>query len=139
VVRAFGQPFAPAGGLTHLFPTPEVLAAADLESLDLPEEQSASIRALSSAVCNRQITFEKVADPDALLCRLSEIPGIAKSIPQWVAMRALRDPDAFPSLDCNVARALGLATSSDLEKRSLAWRPWRAYAAMYLLSFVAQA
>jgi AraC family transcriptional regulator of adaptative response / DNA-3-methyladenine glycosylase II len=135
MVRAFGQPFSPADGLTHLFPTPEVLANTDLEGIGLPRPQADAIRALARAVRNGQISFEKVADSNAFLMRLSEILGTGESTAQWVAIRNLREPDAFPSADRDLARALALSSSSEFEHRSLAWRPWRAYAAIYLWTF----
>jgi AraC family transcriptional regulator, regulatory protein of adaptative response / DNA-3-methyladenine glycosylase II len=132
MVRHFGQTFRPTGGITHLFPTPEVLADADLETIGLPQVKADAIRALARAVRDGHISFEKLADPDALLARLFEIPGIGRGAAQWVAMRALREPDAIPSLDPDLARALRAASASEVEERSKAWRPWRAYAAMYL-------
>jgi len=138
MVRAFGQPFCPANGLTHLFPTPEVLANTDLESIGLLRPQADAIRALARAVRAGQISFEKVVDSDAILMRLSEIPGTGESTAQWVAIRNLREPDAFPSADRNLARALAQGSSSKFEQRSLAWRPWRAYAAIYLWTFAGE-
>jgi AraC family transcriptional regulator, regulatory protein of adaptative response / DNA-3-methyladenine glycosylase II len=138
MVRGFGQPFCPANGLTHLFPTPEVLANAELESIGLPRPQADAIRALARDVRNGQISFEKVVDSNAFLARLAEVPGVGESTAQWVAMRALREPDAFPSSERNLALALALKSSSEFEQRSLAWRPWRAYAAMYLWTFASE-
>jgi len=135
IARVFGELFCPADGLTYLFPTPRVLADANLEIVGLPRAQADAIRALSRAVRDGQISFEKVVDSTGFLAQLSGIPGIGDWTTQWVAMRALREPDAFPSADHGFARTLGLATSRELERRSLAWRPWRAYAAIYLLSF----
>jgi AraC family transcriptional regulator of adaptative response / DNA-3-methyladenine glycosylase II len=138
MVRAFGQPFCPANGLTHLFPTPEVLANTDLGSIGLLRPQADAIRALARAVRAGQISFEKVVDSDAILMRLAEIPGTGESTAQWVAIRNLREPDAFPSADRHLARALALGSSSEFEQRSLAWRPWRAYAAIYLWTFAGE-
>jgi AraC family transcriptional regulator, regulatory protein of adaptative response / DNA-3-methyladenine glycosylase II len=135
MVRAFGQPSCHANGLTHLFPTPEGLADANLESVHVPRPQADAIRCLARAVRNGQISFEKVVDSNALLTKLSELPGITECISQWVAVRALRDPDAFPSADRDLARALALGSSVEFDRRSLAWRPWRAYAAIYLWTF----
>jgi AraC family transcriptional regulator, regulatory protein of adaptative response / DNA-3-methyladenine glycosylase II len=135
MVRYFGHPFGPVGGITHLFPTPEVLADADLESIGLPQVKADALRALARAVRDGQITFEKIADSDALLARLCQIPGIGRCVAQWVGIRALREPDAIPSLDPDLARALGVASANEVEERSRAWRPWRAYAAMYLWRF----
>ena len=132
IVRAFGQPFAAANNLTHLFPLPEVLADADLASVGMPEARAETIRALARGVCEGRISFDGVADSDAFLKRLCEIPGIGKWTAQYVAMRALGEPDAFPSGDLGLLRALDLESSGELERRAEAWRPWRAYAAMYL-------
>ena len=134
-VKAFGEPFCPASGLTHLFPAPEALANAGLESIGVPVPQADAVRALARAVHDGQIGFEKVVDTDAFLSQLCGIPGITESVAQWVSVRALREPDAFPSADRDMALSLGLASPMQLEQRSLAWRPWRAYAAMYLRTF----
>jgi AraC family transcriptional regulator, regulatory protein of adaptative response / DNA-3-methyladenine glycosylase II len=135
MVKAFGEPFCPANGLTHLFPTPKALSNASLESVGVPTLQADAIRTLARAVDNGQISFEKVADTDAFLSQFSAIPGISESVVQWVAVRALREPDAFPSADRDLALSLGVASSMEFEQCSLAWRPWRAYAAIYLRTF----
>ncbi len=135
VVTAFGEPFCPANGLAHLFPAPEALVNASLESIGVPAGQAGTIRKLARAAQDGQISFERVADTDMFLSHLSGIPGITESVAQWVAVRALREPDAFPSADGDLALSLGLASAMEFEQRSLAWRPWRAYAAMYLRTF----
>jgi len=135
LVREFGEPFCQTHGLTHLFPSPEVLAEANLENVGMPRAQADAIRALARAVRDGQINFEKVLDSSAFVARLSEIPGIGEWPTQAVAMRALREPDAFPSADRGLAHPLALANSNELEQRSQAWRPWRAYAAIYLWTF----
>jgi len=128
----FGRPFSGASGLTHLFPTPEVLADANLAGVGLPRARAQTIHALARAVCNGQICFEGIVGADSFLARLCQIPGIGKWTGQYVAMRALREPDAFPSGDLGLLYAADLESSGDLERRAEAWRPWRAYAAMYL-------
>ncbi|MGB7150759.1 MAG: hypothetical protein WBD45_16485, partial [Terriglobales bacterium] len=75
---------------------------------------------------------EGVVDADAFQQTLCEIPGIGKWTAQYVAMRALGEPDAFPSSDLGLLRGMGLTSARELEQRAEAWRPWRAYAAMYL-------
>jgi AraC family transcriptional regulator, regulatory protein of adaptative response / DNA-3-methyladenine glycosylase II len=132
LVSSFGKPFSTASGLTHLFPAPEVLADANLASIGMPTARAETIRALARAVCDGKIRFEGVVDSDAFLNRLCEIPGIGKWTAQYVAMRALGEPDAFPSSDLGLLRAMSLESSRELEHRAQAWRPWRAYAAMYL-------
>ncbi|MGA8223839.1 MAG: AlkA N-terminal domain-containing protein [Candidatus Acidiferrales bacterium] len=132
IARAFGQPFAAASGLTHLFPTPEVLADAGLARIGLPAARAATIQALARAVCDGELSFEGIVDTEEFLKRLEEIPGIGAWTAQYVAMRALGEPDAFPSGDLGLLRALSLANPRILEERAEAWRPWRAYAAVYL-------
>lgn len=132
LVRTFGQRVSNGGSLTHLFPTPEVLAEADLGRIGMPRSRSATIRAFAKAVCQGQVSFEGIIATDEFLTRLCEIPGIGKWTAQYIAMRALGEPDAFPSGDVGLLRALGLDNPRDLERRAEAWRPWRAYATMYL-------
>ena len=132
LVRTFGQPVSDAGNLTHLFPTPEILAEADLGRIGMPRSRSATIRAFAKAVCHGQLTFEGIVGTDEFLAHLCEIPGIGNWTAQYIAMRALGEPDAFPSGDLGLLRALGLENPRALERRAEAWRPWRAYATMYL-------
>ena len=138
MVSAFGQQFRGTSGLTHLFPSPEVLAGAKLGNIGLTGARAETIRALARAVCAGRIKFESVVDSDAFLHRLCEIPGVGKWTAQYVAMRALGEPDAFPSADLGLLRALALGTTRELEQRAEAWRPWRAYAAMYLWRIASQ-
>ncbi len=132
IVNTFGRPFSATGGLTHLFPIPEVLAGARLTSVGLTTARAETIRTLARAVCDGWIRFEGITESDAFLTRLSEIPGIGRWTAQYVAMRALGEPDALPCGDLGLLRALDLANPRELERRAEPWRPWRAYAAMYL-------
>ena len=134
IARTFGQPFSAPFGLTHIFPTPELLGEAKLENIGLTSKRAETIRALARAVRDGKITFERIVDSDSFLARLCEIPGIGHWTAQYVAMRALGEPDAFPSTDLGLLHALGLKASRELEKRAEAWRPWRSYASMYLWS-----
>jgi AraC family transcriptional regulator, regulatory protein of adaptative response / DNA-3-methyladenine glycosylase II len=131
IARAFGRQFSPAAGLTHLFPPPEVLAEANLHNIGLPKARAETIRSLARAVCEGRLSFHGIASSEAIT-RLREIPGIGKWTTEYIAMRALGEPDAFPSGDLALLRASGLPTFRELEKRADAWRPWRAYAAMFL-------
>ncbi len=137
IVHAFGQPLSGANGLTHLFPSSDVLADAKLGNVGLTKARAESIRALSRAVRDGRIAFERVVDVDAFITQLCEIPGIGKWTAQYVAMRALGEPDAFPPGDVGLLRALDVTNSRELERRAEAWRPWRAYAAMYLWNIAA--
>jgi AraC family transcriptional regulator of adaptative response / DNA-3-methyladenine glycosylase II len=132
IVETFGEPFSPASGLTHIFPSAETLASANLTVTGLSPVRAETIRALAKAVCERQIGFDEVTDCDAFVARLHRIPGISEWTAQYVSMRALRDPDAFPAGDAALRHALGRCSARQLEKRSENWRPWRAYAVMLL-------
>jgi len=134
LVKLFGTPLPEVRGLTHLFPTAEILADANLKRVGLPTARAQTIRALARAVCDGKVRFEGVIDSEAFLTGLCEIPGIGPWTAHYVAMRALGEPDAFPSGDLGLLRALRLRNSRELENRAEGWRPWRAYAAMYLWS-----
>ena len=135
LVRRFGKPFPGPKGLTHLFPAPEVLADARIATIGLTAARAETIRAFSRAVCEGKIHFPGIVDSQAFLTRLCELPGIGKWTAQYVAMRALGEPDAFPSTDRGLLRAMNLRSARELEHYSKMWRPWGAYAAMYLWRF----
>jgi AraC family transcriptional regulator, regulatory protein of adaptative response / DNA-3-methyladenine glycosylase II len=132
VAKIFGKPFAPAHNLMHLFPQPEILADADLTRAGLTKSRAETLRALARAVSSGQIRFSGIVDSEEFLGRLCEIPGIGKWTAQYTAMRALGETDALPTGDLGLLRALKLNNTHQLEQRSQKWRPWRAYATMYL-------
>jgi AraC family transcriptional regulator of adaptative response / DNA-3-methyladenine glycosylase II len=134
IAESFGEPFLGVEGLIHLFPTPAKIAEANLADIGLTRRRAETIRTLARAVCDGQINFENIIDSDAFLTRLLEIPGIGPWTAQYVAMRALREPDAFPAGDAALLSTLRLANDVELHQRAEAWRPWRAYATMYLWS-----
>jgi AraC family transcriptional regulator, regulatory protein of adaptative response / DNA-3-methyladenine glycosylase II len=132
LARSFGKSLTLSAPLSHIFPSPKDLAEADLTSIGLTRARAATIRGLARAVCERRISFEGIIAPEDFLSSLCEVPGIGKWTAQYVAMRALGEPDAFPSGDLGLLRALGIESFPELEQRAEAWRPWRAYATMYL-------
>jgi len=125
-------------GLDFLFPTPAVLAGADLTAIGLPRTRAATIAAISAAVDSGDLDLETPRDLDRSLVQLTAFPGIGEWTAQYIAMRALREPDAFPASDLGLRRALGRNGAPLREGRLAAiaegWRPWRAYAAMLLWS-----
>jgi AraC family transcriptional regulator of adaptative response / DNA-3-methyladenine glycosylase II len=131
LVRHLGKPIAKRWSLTHLFPAAESLAHADLRAIGLTAERAAAVRSLAQRVAQREIRFDAV-DPDDLLMRLRRLPGFNEWIIEYVAMRAFSEPDALVSTDPVLQRALDLPNARELERRAERWRPWRAYAAMYL-------
>lgn len=132
LTEQFGKKFSGPNGLTHLFPSADALSNARLASIGLTGARSETIRALARTVANGKIKFEGVVDSEDLLRRLCEVPGIGPWTAQYIAMRALGEPDAFPSSDLGLLRSSGLGSARELESRAEPWRPWRAYAAMYL-------
>lgn len=122
----------PGGGL--VFPGPERLAGARLERVGLTRARAEAVKALARAAAGDPSLLEGRGDLDRAVARLGELPGIGPWTAQVVAMRALREPDAFPDPDLGLSRAAerrGLRASA-LSRRAEAWRPWRAYAAMHL-------
>ena len=132
LVRHLGRPLENTNGLTHLFPTAEALATAPEHQLQMPQKRAAAIRALARAVSKGEVRFDKVTNLEEFSQQLQAIPGIGNWTAQYIAMRALGEPDAFPSGDLGLLRRLGLKSAKELERRAESWKPWRAYAAMYL-------
>lgn len=130
LVEAYGEKWAAGGCLTHVFPKPEIVAAADLTSAGVSTGKAQTIRAFAGAVCDGSVQFERITDTRALFERLSEI-GLPDWVQQNAAMRVLRDPDALPANDRTLHRMVNVC-AGQLEARSEAWRPWRAYAAVLL-------
>jgi AraC family transcriptional regulator of adaptative response / DNA-3-methyladenine glycosylase II len=132
LVERFGTPLpSPSGGLTHLFPPAARLASAELAGLGLPKARAGAIRALADATEDAARGLWAPAALEDAVERLCALPGIGPWTAQYIAMRALGEPDAFPEGDLGLRRALGVE-AAELVARSERWRPWRAYAAMHL-------
>lgn len=133
---AFGDPVAtPFETLTHLPPTPEQVAAArpeDLIALGILSTRAHSILALARAVESGAISLEPGGDAGETMARLRSLPGIGEWTAQYIALRALAWPDAFPHTDLGIKKALGGVAPKRLLETADCWRPWRAYAAMHL-------
>lgn len=138
LAKNFGEEFSGPVRLTHFFPEAKVLADANIAEIGIPLARAETIRAVARAVRDHRISFESAVDSTTVIGRFCEIPGIGQWTAQYVAMRALGEPDAFPSSDLGLLRSLGLSSSRELELRAESWRPWRAYAAMHLWSNVVQ-
>ena len=137
IVQRHGEPLAmPDGSLTHVFPTPAALAEADDDVLAMPERRKATLRAISAAVRDDLVDLDAGADRERTPSNLLALPGIGPWTVEYVAMRALGDPDAFPAGDLGVLhglRALGVeADAREAERRSQAWRPFRSYTVLHL-------
>jgi AraC family transcriptional regulator, regulatory protein of adaptative response / DNA-3-methyladenine glycosylase II len=134
IAAIFGRPFLSLPGVTRLFPLPEILAEADLARTGLTKTRAETIRGFARAVSTGALRFRGITDSEALLEEVCEIRGIGKWTAQYIAMRALGEPDALPTGDLGLLRALHLKNSGELERRAEAWRPWRSYASIYLWS-----
>jgi AraC family transcriptional regulator, regulatory protein of adaptative response / DNA-3-methyladenine glycosylase II len=132
LVERFGAKICDAPPLTHLFPQPEQLAEANVDQIGLPKARAETIRTFARHVTEGRISFDSVQDTEEFRSRLLEIPGIGDWTAQYIAMRTLNDTDAFPSGDLGLMRALSLSNARQIAQRAETWRPWRAYAAMYL-------
>ncbi len=137
LVLACGVPLArPEGALTHLFPTPAAVAEGPLESLGLTRARAAALRGFARAVADGALELRALGGLDDAIAKLTALPGIGDWTAHVVAMRALREPDAFPAGDLGVRRALAVGDTLPRERDVLAraerWRPWRAYATFAL-------
>ena len=132
---AFGSDIAtPHPGLTRLTPTAGRVAevSADrIAALGIVGNRAKSIAALAQAANNNRALLTCTADIESQIDGLMRLPGIGPWTAQYIAMRALHWPDAFPGTDLMVLRA-AKASPKQLQARAEGWRPWRAYATHYL-------
>ncbi len=128
------EPFGDS--LEHLFPTPAVLAGADLESIGLTRARAATVRGVAAALLDGRVDFRPERGLDEFVARWVALPGIGPWTAQYIAMRALGHPDAFPAGDLVLRKALADGGTAPTEKATAAraerWRPWRAYAVIHL-------
>ena len=136
-VATFGAALPAPAPLDRIAPSAARVADADVDAIaaiGIPRARAASILALARAVAHGQIHLNAGANATEMMRRLRALPGIGAWTAQYIAMRALRWPDAFPASDLALRRAAGVATPAKLERLAVRWSPWRAYAAMHLWS-----
>ncbi len=124
-------------GLSHVFPSPQRLAAADLSQLGMPQARRAALAALAAETVADPHLFRPFGTVEEAIQRLRAIRGVGEWTAQYIALRALRETDAFPAADIGLLRGAALIdgkrpTPADLIGRAEPWRPWRAYAAQHL-------
>jgi AraC family transcriptional regulator, regulatory protein of adaptative response / DNA-3-methyladenine glycosylase II len=144
LVRKLGGPLAaPDGTLTHLFPSAEAVAGDDLSGIGLTGPRTRALRALAAAVAGGVVALEPGADRAETRRALLALPGIGPWTVEYVALRALGDPDAIPLTDLGLRQALRSLGAPDgtkaLAARAERWRPWRSYAALHLWAHLASA
>ncbi len=134
LVQAFGETLAtPVEGLDRLFPTPAAIAAAsgdELGRLGIVRQRQTALQAVAREVASGRLALHAGADVPSTIAALQELPGIGAWTAQYIAMRALRWPDAFPAGDVALQKALGVTTARAASEASQAWRPWRSYAVL---------
>jgi AraC family transcriptional regulator of adaptative response / DNA-3-methyladenine glycosylase II len=123
-------------GLTHVFPSAADLADADLARLGMPRARAAALSSCARVFAEEPRLFDSMRSHAETLAALRAVPGIGEWTAQYIALRALRDPDAFPATDVGILRGASengvRPTAAALLVRAEAWRPWRAYAAQHL-------
>lgn len=132
----FGEPIeTPVKELSYLYPGPGKIAQLsidDITKLGIIASRARSIIELAKAVSAREIRFSPDVDIDETLKKLCSVPGIGEWTAQYLAMRALNWPDAFPHTDLGIKKALNEDDPGKILETAEKWRPWRAYAAMNL-------
>ncbi len=133
---AFGDRVdTPFDSLTTAFPTAERVAAVPygrIAKLGMPGARARTVITLAREVADGKLVLMPNADIEATLDKLRALPGIGEWTAQYIAMRALAWPDAFPHTDVGVMKALNLSNPKRVLAAGEAWRPWRAYAVMHL-------
>lgn len=136
LAAALGTPLSsPFPALNTVFPAPAEVAAhsvEDLTQLGILPKRAQTILALAAALASSELTLTPGVDVPATIEKLKTIPGIGEWTAQYIAMRALTWPDAFPHTDLGVMKALGERNPKQILARGAAWRPWRAYAVLHL-------
>ncbi len=140
IAKQYGEPLdvdltSGETALAFVFPTPARLARVRFNDIGLVRSRAATIRSLAAAVNRGDVDFDFAQDPDEFCDKLKAIKGIGDWTAQYVAMRVLKHPDAFPTSDLGLLKAIDAphrVSPATLAQRAEHWRPWRAYAALLL-------
>jgi AraC family transcriptional regulator of adaptative response / DNA-3-methyladenine glycosylase II len=141
LVQAHGTPLSATtkdiDGLSHLFPSPARLAKADIAALGMPNARAIAVTSLAQTISADPAIFSRGASLEEAIAKLRSLPGIGEWTAQYIAMRELREPDAFPAADIGLMRAMATSggrrpSPAELLSYAERWRPWRAYAALHL-------
>lgn len=139
IAEKFGTPVETGiDGLTHTFPSAQDILALDgeisnhLGPLGVTRAKAKTILALAQTIANGEIDFTFCPQPEAAIQKLMTIPGIGAWTAQYIVMRAIGWPDAFPHTDLGIKKALAPLTEREILQKAEAWRPWRSYATINL-------
>jgi AraC family transcriptional regulator of adaptative response / DNA-3-methyladenine glycosylase II len=131
----------PVGAVTHLFPGADAIADLDPASLPMPRSRGRTLVGIAAELAQGRLTLDESADPSASNAALLALPGIGPWTAGYIAMRALRDPDAFTPGDAGVRHGLARLGcdpgAREVQRVSDAWRPYRAYAVQHLWGLAA--
>ena len=136
LAAALGEPMqTPFTGLTHLFPTARRVAEAspdEIGSLGIVRQRVGAIQALAREVAEGRLDLGPAADVEATMAQLEALPGIGRWTARYIALRALGWPDAWPSGDIALHKALGVSKAAQADAMAETWSPWRGYATLHL-------
>lgn len=134
----FGKKFAtPIPGLNRICFTPQALADAtpeEIAAIGIPLSRGKTLHGFAHATIAGKLNFPSATPITPLLATLQELPGIGPWTANYIAMRGLSLPDAFPTADLGLLKATGLKSAKELDALAEKWRPWRSYAALHLWS-----
>jgi AraC family transcriptional regulator of adaptative response / DNA-3-methyladenine glycosylase II len=135
--RAIPKSFLIHPGLSHAFPTAKRLASAASIGLGMPVARLTALQAVAQAAVADPNLFRPFGSIEETVSRLRAIRGIGEWTAQYIALRAIREMDAFPATDIGLLRSVTAidgekSTPANLLSRAESWRPWRAYAAQHL-------
>ena len=124
-------------GISHLFPAARRLAMAEHLITGMPRARALAVKSLAQAIVADPSIFSRGASLEDAIAKLRSLPGIGEWTAQYIAMRELREPDAFPAADVGLLRAMAAIegrrpSPAELLSRAEGWRPWRAYGALHL-------
>ncbi len=135
LTQEYGQRVADEGTVTHLFPMADAIAAANPELLPMPRARARALVGAAAAVASADIVLDRSADRGDVRRRLLALPGIGPWTADYIALRALGDPDVFLPTDLGVKHGLArLGLSETAEEAAARWSPWRSYALMHVWS-----
>ena len=141
LVAVYGSPvsreYVTGQKLTHVFPTARRIASAHSVTVGMPRARQSSLEALARAAVADPNLFRPFGTVEETIARLRQLRGVGEWTAQYIALRAFREPDAFPAADIGLLRGAAIVdgnqpTSASLLTRAESWRPWRAYAAQHL-------